>query len=325
LLARVKKDDLEKDWMDAKRFVEEKIAWIREKVGGERAVVATSGGVDSMVTAVLGHRALGERLTVVFLDDGLMRKNEPEQVKKVLAGHGIKLKLYDVKDRFFAALKGKTDPEEKRKVFRETFYGTFAEIAKELGAKYLLQGTIAADIVETKKGVKTQHNVLEQIGIPVMERYGFAVLEPLKELFKPQVREIARVLGLPQEVVNRRPFPGPGLAIRVIGEVTPERVAIVREATAVVEEETRDVQCFQAFAVLLSDKATGVTKKGERKYGDIIVVRVVQSEDAMRAQAAELPWKLLQRIERKIRERVPSVTHVLYDLTGKPPATIEFE
>jgi GMP synthase (glutamine-hydrolysing) len=254
-----------------------------------------------------------------------MRKNEPEQVKKVLAGLGIKLRIYDVKDRFFATLKGKTDPEEKRKAFRETFYSTFADIARETGAKYLLQGTIAADIVETKKGVKTQHNVLEQIGIPVMERYGFIVLEPLKELFKPQVREVAKALGLPQEVVNRRPFPGPGLAIRVIGEVTPDRVAIVREATAVVEEETKDFQCFQAFAVLLSDRATGVTNKGERKYGNIIVVRVVQSEDAMKAQAAELPWKTLQRIEKKIRERVPSVTHVLYDLTGKPPATIEYE
>jgi len=311
--------------MDAKKFVDEKVAWIKGKVGEEKAVVATSGGVDSMVTAVLGHRALGERLSVVFLDDGLMRKNEPEQVKKVLAGLGIKLRIYDVKDRFFAALKGKTDPEEKRKAFRETFYSTFADIARETGAKYLLQGTIAADIVETKKGVKTQHNVLEQIGIPVMERYGFIVLEPLKELFKPQVREVAKALGLPQEVVNRRPFPGPGLAIRVIGEVTPDRVAIVREATAVVEEETKDFQCFQAFAVLLSDRATGVTNKGERKYGDIIVVRVVQSEDAMKAQAAELPWKTLQRIEKKIRERVPSVTHVLYDLTGKPPATIEYE
>ncbi len=311
--------------MDAKKFIDEKVAWIKGKVGEEKAVVATSGGVDSMVTAVLGHRALGERLSVVFLDDGLMRKNEPEQVKKVLAGLGIKLRIYDVKDRFFAALKGKTDPEEKRKAFRETFYSTFADIARETGAKYLLQGTIAADIVETKKGVKTQHNVLEQIGIPVMERYGFIVLEPLKELFKPQVREVAKALGLPQEVVNRRPFPGPGLAIRVIGEVTPDRVAIVREATAVVEEETKDFQCFQAFAVLLSDRATGVTNKGERKYGDIIVVRVVQSEDAMKAQAAELPWKTLQRIEKKIRERVPSVTHVLYDLTGKPPATIEYE
>jgi GMP synthase (glutamine-hydrolysing) len=311
--------------MDAKKFIDEKVAWIKGKVGEEKAVVATSGGVDSMVTAVLGHRALEEKLSVVFLDDGLMRKNEPEQVKKVLAGLGIKLRIYDVKDRFFATLKGKTDPEEKRKAFRETFYSTFADIARETGAKYLLQGTIAADIVETKKGVKTQHNVLEQIGIPVMERYGFIVLEPLKELFKPQVREVAKALGLPQEVVNRRPFPGPGLAIRVIGEVTPDRVAIVREATAVVEEETKDFQCFQAFAVLLSDRATGVTNKGERKYGNIIVVRVVQSEDAMKAQAAELPWKTLQRIEKKIRERVPSVTHVLYDLTGKPPATIEYE
>ncbi|MEM2638380.1 MAG: glutamine-hydrolyzing GMP synthase [Candidatus Hadarchaeales archaeon] len=306
------------------RFIEEKKEWIRRTVGEDKAVVATSGGVDSMTTAVLGHKALGEKLSVVFLDDGLMRKKEPEQVKKTLASLGIKLKIYDVKDKFFSALKGKTDPEEKRKAFRETFYTTFAEISKELGAKYLLQGTIAADVIETRKGVKTQHNVLEQIGISPLEKYGFVVLEPLKDLFKPQVREIAKALGLPNEVVNRRPFPGPGLAIRVIGEVTPERVEIVREATAVVEEETKEIDCFQAFAILLNDKATGVTKKG-RKYGDIIVVRVVQSKDAMEAQAVELPWKVLQRIEKKIRERLPSVTHVLYDLTGKPPATIEFE
>ncbi|MEM1688883.1 MAG: glutamine-hydrolyzing GMP synthase [Candidatus Hadarchaeales archaeon] len=310
--------------MDAVRFIEEKKEWIRRTVGEDKAVVATSGGVDSMTTAVLGHKALGEKLSVVFLDDGLMRKKEPEQVKKTLASLGIKLKIYDVKDKFFSALKGKTDPEEKRKAFRETFYTTFAEISKELGAKYLLQGTIAADVIETRKGVKTQHNVLEQIGISPLEKYGFVVLEPLKDLFKPQVREIAKALGLPNEVVNRRPFPGPGLAIRVIGEVTPERVEIVREATAVVEEETKEIDCFQAFAILLNDKATGVTKKG-RKYGDIIVVRVVQSKDAMEAQAVELPWKVLQRIEKKIRERLPSVTHVLYDLTGKPPATIEFE
>ncbi|MEM2875042.1 MAG: glutamine-hydrolyzing GMP synthase [Candidatus Hadarchaeales archaeon] len=310
---------------DPRAFVDEKIEYIRREVGGDRAVAATSGGVDSMVTAVLGHRAIGKQLTVVFLDDGLMRKGEPEQVKKALKAQGIDLKIHRVSERFFSALKGKTDPEEKRKAFRETFYETFADVAREYGARCLLQGTIAADVVETRGGVKTQHNVLEQIGIRPMERYGYRVIEPLLDLYKPQVREVARALGLPPEIAERRPFPGPGLSVRVLGEVTPERVEIVREATSVVEEETRDVKCFQAFAVLLNDRATGITEGKRRKYGEIIVIRVVQSSDAMRADAVELPWDLLKRIERRIRDRIPSVTHVLYDLTGKPPATIEFE
>ncbi|MEM2878850.1 MAG: ATP-binding protein [Candidatus Hadarchaeales archaeon] len=306
-------------------FLKEKIEWIRGEVGDEKAVAATSGGVDSMVTAVLGHRAIGDRLSVVFLDDGLMRKGEPEQVKKVLKAQGIGLKIHDVSSRFFAALEGKTDPEEKRKAFRETFYETFADVAREYGARCLLQGTIAADVVETRGGVKTQHNVLEQIGIRPMERYGYRVLEPLLDLYKPQVREVARALGLPREVSERRPFPGPGLSVRILGEVTPERVKMVREATSVVEEETRDVECFQAFAVLMGDRGTGITEGKKRKYGEIIVIRVVQSADAMKADAVELPWDVMKRMEKRIREKIPSVTHVLYDLTGKPPATIEFE
>lgn len=310
---------------DPRSFIGEKVRLIEEEVAGERAVAATSGGVDSVVTAVLGYRALGDRLDVVFLDDGLMRKGEPEQVKRVLKSQGIELRIHDVSDRFFAALKGKTDPEEKRKAFRETFYKTFADVAKRYGARCLLQGTIAADVVETKGGVKTQHNVLEQIGIRPMERYGYRVIEPLIELYKPQVREVARALGLPPEVSERRPFPGPGLSVRVLGEVTPERVRIVREATSIVEEETRDIECFQAFAVLMSDRGTGITADGKRKYGEIVVVRAVRSADAMKADVVELPWDVMKRIERRIREAVPSVTHVLYDLTGKPPATIEFE
>jgi len=311
--------------IEPEKFIEEKVEWLKKTIGNKKAIVATSGGVDSMTTALLGHRAIGDRLKVIFLEDGLMRKGEPEQVADNLKHLGITLNIYDVGDDFFAALRGKVDPEEKRKAFRETFYRVFAGIARELGAKYLLQGTIAADVAETQGGVKTQHNVLEQIGIHPLERYGYIILEPLKELFKPQVREVARALGLKPEVSERRPFPGPGLSVRVIGEVTPERVALLREATEIVEEETRDVPCFQAFAVLLEDRATGITEKKERKYGHILVVRAVQSTDAMTAEAIELPWEILSRIERRIREKLPSVTHVLYDLTGKPPATIEFE
>lgn len=307
------------------KFIEEKVEWLKKTIDNGKAIVATSGGVDSMATALLGNRAVGDRLKVIFLEDGLMRKGEPEQVADNLKHLGLTLNIYDVRGNFFAALRGKVDPEEKRKAFRETFYRVFAGIARELGAKYLLQGTIAADVAETQGGVKTQHNVLEQIGIHPLERYGYIILEPLKDLFKPEVREVARALGLKPEVSERRPFPGPGLSVRVIGEVTPERVALLREATEIVEEETKDVPCFQAFAVLLEDKATGITENKERKYGQILVIRAVQATDAMTAEAIELPWEILSRIERRIREKQPSVTHVLYDLTGKPPATIEFE
>lgn len=311
--------------IEPKKFIDEKVKWLRKTIGNRGAIAATSGGVDSMTTVLLGHRAIGERLKAIFLEDGLMRKGESKEVAKIFKRLGVSLEICDVEDEFFAAMKGKVDPEEKRKAFRETFYRVFAGIAQKLEAKYLLQGTIAADVVETKGGVKTQHNVLEQIGIHPLERYGFIVLEPLKDLFKPEVREVARALGLPREVFERRPFPGPGLSVRVIGEVTPERVALVREATKIVEEETKEVPCFQAFAVLLEDRATGVTENKKRKYGQIIVVRVVQSTDAMTAKAFPLQWETLKRIERRIREKLPSITHVLYDLTDKPSATIEFE
>jgi GMP synthase (glutamine-hydrolysing) len=307
------------------KFIEEKIAWLGQAIGDGEALAATSGGVDSMTTAALGHKAVGDRLKVIFLDDGLMRKGEPQKVVDILKRLGIKARICDVKDYFFEALKGKTDPEEKRKAFREAFYQTFARIARELGINCLLQGTIAADVVETKGGVKSQHNVLEQIGIIPLDRYGYKVLEPLKDIYKPQVREVARALDLPREVAERRPFPGPGLSIRILGEVTPERVELVREATAIVEDETEDVPCFQAFAVLMQDRATGVTKTGKRKYGEIVVVRVVQSKDAMTAEPTALQWEILRRIEKRITEEIPTVTHVLFDLSGKPPATIEFE
>lgn len=314
-----------KGMVEPEKFIEEKVEWLTKAIGGEKAIAATSGGVDSVTTVLLGHCAIGERLEAIFLEDGLMRKGESKQVADALKRLGVQLKIYDVKDEFFSALRGKVDPEEKRKAFRETFYRVFARIAHELGARYLLQGTIAADVVETQGGVKTQHNVLEQIGIRPLERYGYVVLEPLRDLFKPEVGEVARALGLGPEISERRPFPGPGLLVRVVGEVTPERVELVREATEIVEEETRNVPCFQAFAVLLEDRATGITEKKERRYGQILVVRAVQSTDAMTAEAIELPWEILSRIERRIREKLPSITHVLYDLTGKPPATIEFE
>lgn len=311
--------------MDENNFIEKKIAEIKKEVKGGIAVAAVSGGVDSVTTAILGFKALKNKLKVVFLNDGLMREKEAEKVAKMVKNIGVPIKIYNVEKDFFKALANLTDPEEKRKAFRETFYQTLARIAKSLKAKYLLQGTIAADIVETRKGVKTQHNVLGQIGINTMEKYGFKVVEPLKELYKFEVRKVAKKLGLPPEVASRKPFPGPGLSVRVLGEVTPKRIEIVKKATEIVEEETQKTDCFQALAVLMADKATGVNIKGKRKYGNIIVIRAVDSKDAITAKPSKIVWDKLEKMADRITSEIPSVVRVLYDLTKKPPATIEFE
>nr|MDO8080104.1 glutamine-hydrolyzing GMP synthase [Candidatus Freyarchaeota archaeon] len=310
---------------DAKQFIMEKVGWIKQEVGDEKAIAAVSGGVDSSVTAVLGFKALKDNLTVVFLDDGLMREGEPEAVTKIFRDMGIETKIYDVKGNFFQAMKNLTDPEEKRKAFRQTFYETLANAARELGVKVLLQGTIAADVVETVRGVKSQHNVLEQIGINPLQKFGFRIIEPVRELYKPEVRLVAKELKLPDSVVNRRPFPGPGLSIRVVGEITPEKIEMIRKATKIVEEESESLPSFQVFAVLLNDKATGVTEKGERAYGNIIVIRAVDSKDAMTAESTKIPWDRLLKMKNRIVSEIQGVSRVLYDITSKPPATIEFE
>jgi len=304
-------------------FIEEKVSWLKKAIGDSKAFAATSGGVDSTVSAVLGHRAVGKRTVVGFLDDGLMREGEPEDVVARLKSLGLNVKLYRVREPFFEAFRGLTDPEEKRKAFRETFYRTFSEAAKREGAEYFIQGTIAADVVETKGGVKTQHNVLDQIGIKSFEEYGFKILEPLADLYKPEVRAVGERLKLPKEMYNRRPFPGPALSLRVIGEVTPKRIGTVRRATSIVGEETDGLPCFQAFAILLSDMATGVVN-GKRKFGEIIVVRAVDSKDAMTATPTRLDWERMERIRDRILKDIPSVVKVLYDLTPKPPSTIEY-
>jgi GMP synthase (glutamine-hydrolysing) len=310
--------------MDTKRFIDEQVARVRETVGREKAINALSGGVDSSVVTALGHRAVGERLETVFLDDGLMREKEPESVAAVFKPLGIRVRIIDVKDRFFSALKGIEDPEEKRKAFRDTFYTCLGEVVKASGARFLLQGTIKADIIETQKGVKTQHNILEQIGIDPEAGYGFKVIEPLIDLFKPDVRQVATALGLPESVAQRMPFPGPGLATRCLGEVNPERIGIVRKAVKIVEEETGGMRAFQCFAVLLKDRATGLKADGSREFGHIIVVRCVESENAMTAEPVHLPWEVLRRLEKRIAGEIPGVSRVLYDLTPKPPATIEY-
>ncbi len=309
--------------MEVKSFIERKVKEIREIVGREKAIVACSGGVDSTTCAILAKRAIGDKLIAVYIDDGFRREGEPERVLKLLKELGLRVKIVEARDEFFKALAGIKDAEAKRKAYREVFYSVLAKVAKEEKARFLIQGTIAADVAETTKGIKTQHNVLEQVGIDPA-RYGFKLIEPLRELYKHEVREVARSLGLPSEISEQMPFPGPGLSIRVVGEVTPERIEIVRRATRIVEEELKNIDCFQAFAVLLSDKATGI-KDGKRVYGNIIVIRVVDSRDALTAKAKEIPFETLRRISERITSELPSVVRCLYEITDKPPATIEFE
>jgi GMP synthase (glutamine-hydrolysing) len=308
---------------EAKKFVENSLKDIQKIVGERKVISACSGGVDSTVTTALVHKAVGDKLVAVFIDDGLRREGEPEFVVKTLKNLKIRTKYIDAKAEFFAVFKGKTDAEEKRKAFRDKFYKTLGKAAKEEQIGFIAQGTIKADVIETVGGIKSQHNVLEQIGIDP-QSYGYKILEPLKELFKPDVRKVARELGLPEEISERMPFPGPALSLRVLGEVTPERVAVVRKATEIVEEETKKLGTFQNFAVLHNDKATGI-KKGKRVYGNIITVRIVDSTDAVTATARHVPYEVLMRIAERITGEIPSVVRCLYDITDKPPSTIEFE
>jgi len=309
--------------LNAKKFIENTMAEIKEIVGEDKVISACSGGVDSMTATYLVHKAVGDNLIAVFINDGLRREGEPEFVVENLRKLGINTRSIDAQKEFFQIFKGKTDAEEKRKAFRDKFYKTFGNVAKEENVKIIVQGTIKADVIETVQGIKSQHNVLEQIGIDP-QMYGYLILEPLKDLFKPGVRKVARELGLKKEISERMPFPGPALSLRVLGEVTPERIAIVRKATQIVEEETLSLGTFQNFAVLHNDKATGI-KNGKRVYGDIITVRVVVSEDAVTARAKEIAYETLFKIANRITEELPTVVRCLYDVTDKPPATIEFE
>lgn len=303
-------------------FAEKAVEELREALPKGRAMVACSGGVDSTVCAVLAHSAFGERAHAVFLDTGFMRAGEAQAVKNALGGLGIPVEIVPAASRFFQALAGLTDPEEKRHKFRFTFYSVLLEVLEEKGARALVQGTIAADVLETQAAVKTHHNVLN-LG-PEAWPKDVLVLEPVRTLFKPQVRELAGHLGLPRDFVNRRPFPGPGLAIRVIGEVTSARINTLRRATRIVEEETADFSAFQAFPILLAEKATGV-RKGTRCYGEVLVLRIVGSTDALSAEALPLPWEKLQALAERLLQELPTLSRILYDLTPKPPATIEWE
>lgn len=310
--------------MDCKKFVEEQIAQIKRTVGDAKAINALSGGVDSSLVTILGHRAMGDRLKTVFIDSALMRQGEPKRVVDTFARMKIPVELVDAQEEFLSALAGLTDPEEKRQAVTDTFYSkVFGRLVKESGAKFLFHGTILTDIEETVAGIKRQHNILAQIGIDTQEAYGYTVVEPLKTLRKDGVREICRFLKLPKEIAERIPFPGPALATRIVGEVTRQRLATVRAATAIVEEELADSGAFQYMAVLLNDRATGIVGN-KRRFGRIIVVRCVESTDARTATATELPWDKLNRICSRIVTEIEDVSRCLYDLTPKPPATIEY-
>jgi GMP synthase (glutamine-hydrolysing) len=395
---------------DPKTFVEQQIGEIKKVIGDEKAVIAVSGGVDSSTCAVLTHLAIGDNLICVILDDAFMREGEPERVAETLSGPPLNLpmKVERVQERFLQALKGLRDAEEKRKAFRETFYRTLSEIAKREGSDYLVQGTILADIVETKGGIKTQHNVLEQLGISTRQLYGFRLVEPLVSLLKWQVREVARHLKIPPEMSERQPFPGPGLSVRVVGEVRHDKIASLKKATTITEgnlarhkpsqyfaaiidnevrplprhekivatvSESLGVSPEKVLARIFTDKATGM-KDGKRKYGGIlalschgdggdicepniedliglqekiieehpavtrvlyeiatrkqsqpyvIAVRAIETRDFLTALVAHIPWSTLKKTATTILDECLNVSRVYYDVTPKPPATVEME
>lgn len=320
------------DWTP-ESFVDQTVRAVRERIGDERAVCALSGGVDSTVAAVLVHRAIGDALTCVFVDHGLLRKGEAEEVVSTLSrGFGMKLVAVDASARFLAKLKGVDDPERKRKIIGAEFIRVFEEEAKKIeGVKYLVQGTLYPDVIESGTGsaagtaavIKSHHNVG---GLP--EDMRLELVEPLRQLFKDEVRRVGLALGLPEEVVYRQPFPGPGLAVRIIGEIDEEKLSILREADAIVREEVAAAglsrQIWQYFAVLTDLRSVGVMGD-KRTYGRMVVVRAVTSEDGMTADWAHLPHAVLERIASRIVNEVPGVNRVVYDITSKPPATIEWE
>ena len=304
-------------------FIDEKTEELKGVIGEEIAINALSGGVDSSVVTILAHRALGDKLKTCFIDSGLMRQGEPKYIVDLFNNMGVKANLIDAREDFFNALSGLEDPEEKREAITQTFYKTvFGKIVKEGGAKFLLHGTNYTDVEETIAGVKRQHNILEQLGIDPEKVFGYKVLEPLVSLRKEAVREVGRELGLPQEIYARPPFPGPALATRVIGEVTPERVDTIRTATVIVEEELKDSGAFQYLAILHKDRVTGM-RDGKRDFGLQIEVRCWDSRDATTGTPTNISFDILKRLGDRISNEVPGVVSVTYNIASKPPSTIE--
>jgi GMP synthase (glutamine-hydrolysing) len=309
--------------LDPERFIKEKIQEITDAVGDGTAINALSGGVDSSTVTMLGHRALGQRLTTVFVENGLMREGEPARVVQLLGELGVPVEIFDARKEFFAALKGITDPEEKREAITQTFYrDIFGRLVQESGAKHLLQGTILTDVDETVAGIKRQHNVFEQLGIDPEEAFGYRIIEPLIQLRKDGVRRVGQALKLPAELFERIPFPGPALSARVIGEVTPERIETVRKATVVVERLLKAVGAFQYMAILHQDRVTGM-RDGRRDFGQQIEVRCWDSFDARTATPTRLSFEVLEELASELIRDVPGVVSVTYNIATKPPSTIE--
>ena len=309
--------------LNPKSFIANQINELCKTVGKGKAVNALSGGVDSSVVTMLAHRALGKKLKTFFIDHGLMREGEPQRVVNIFKKRGVHVELVDARKEFFSALKGKSDPEKKRQAITDTFYKiVFGRLVRKSGAKHLLQGTIYTDVEETIAGIKRQHNILAQLGIDTKKEYGYTVIEPLIQLRKPAVRKVGKALGLPEEIYNRPPFPGPALTTRVIGEATPGRIELVRKATKIVEQELLGVGAFQCLAILHEDKVTGI-RKGKRDFGYQIEIRCWDSKDAVIASPTRLPFNKLEKLAKRMTSEIPGVVSVTYNITSKPPSTIE--
>lgn len=311
-------------------LIEQAINEIKRTVGADKAILALSGGIDSSTAAIIASKAISTNLMAVFVDHGCMRRGEPDFVERTFTDLGVNVVVIDAQERFFQRLAGVVDPEEKRMIIGNEFIKVFEEVAEKTGSEYLIQGTIYPDRIESgirkhSEKIKSHHNVA---GIPTQLRFK-AIIEPLRDLYKDEVREIARSLSLPETIINRQPFPGPGLAVRIMGEITLDRVQLLKKADAIVGEEVaKDVavkdQLWQYFAVLTGTKSTGV-KGDSRAYGPVVAIRAVTSREAMTANFARLPYDLLERISTRLTNEIPQITRVVYDITSKPPATIEWE
>lgn len=309
--------------LQPKDFIRKKIEDIAAEVKEGTAINALSGGVDSSVVTMLGFKALGNRLKTYFIDSGLMRHGEPQYVVSVFKKLGVPVELVDAKKQFFHGLRGLEDPEKKRQAITHVFYKEiFGQLVKKSGAKYLLQGTNYTDVEETVAGIKRQHNILTQLGIDTKKVYGYHVIEPVIELRKTAIRKVGKALGLPKELYGRPPFPGPALSARVIGEVTPKRVEIVRKATKIVEEELAKTAAFQYLAILHQDRVTGM-RNGKREFGLQIEIRCWDSTDALKGVPTKLPYETMLKLGDRITSEVAGVVSVTYNIARKPPSTIE--
>jgi GMP synthase (glutamine-hydrolysing) len=311
------------DTSNVEQFIKEQSDTIAQSIGSGLAINALSGGVDSSVVTMLGHRAIGKRLRTYFIENGLMRKGESQKIVSIFKDLGVLVEVIDAKSRFLNALGGVTDPEEKREAITQTFYkDVFGKLVKESSANFLLQGTILTDVDETIAGIKRQHNVFEQLGIDTQKSFGYKILEPLVQLRKDSVRVLGKALGLPEDIYSRPPFPGPALAARIIGEVTQEKLDIIRNATLILENEFADIKAFQYMAILHNDRVTGM-RDGKRAFGLQIEIRCWDSVDARTATPTNVPYELLRRLADSITREVPGVVSVTYNLATKPPSTIE--